>query len=195
MSPRRIVWEVNRTLDLGLQQKRMRPDPPPGFRVPAPEAFSLTDRRPMSSGNYSFNNRLIWGASRSESGRTNFPSWRLRLRSLPDEKNGSFSPKTRLVPGLLLPLPAPIAAPTVLRQKEAKHRLVCGSRLLLGLSPARRSVSPYLVANGYPGLPDVGEHFRRGFGNTVELLRPNIGDVGDHGPIHSDQERIRHGWV
>lgn len=44
-------------------------------------------------------------------------------------------------------------------------------------------------------LPDGGEHFRRGAGHAVELLRPNIGEVGDHGPINGDQERIRHGGV
>jgi hypothetical protein len=52
------------------------------------------------------------------------------------------------------------------------------------------------VAGGRcPRLPEGGEHFRRGVGNAVELLRPNIGDVRDHGPINGDQERIRDGGV
>src|SRR5271163_3070272 len=43
--------------------------------------------------------------------------------------------------------------------------------------------------------PNTGEHRRSGLGNAAELVGTNIRDVGHHGPVHGDQERIGDGRI
>src|SRR5579862_802777 len=86
------------------------------------------------------------------------------------------------------PCSLPSRWPRTRRRRLRRSRRAC--------SPAGRNFPSNSCASPERArLPGGGEHLRGGAGNAVELLRSNIGDVGDHGPIHRHQERIRRGGV